>query len=210
MERPAGKTINRPEQYWFYRLSNRLYESIRLSLVFWGYLLRGLVTFRLVDSLNAAFQVNHQLVNQEGGKIRQHFRGAFQNAHGSRALSIILPLLWIYLTLFITVRFSGSVSSINARIIKYSALLLAGLVAIVVTSALAVGADTEHAPLFLWTGFDYMCRHKTRAVLLAGLLYFGVWVSLRFPIFPIFFGPGVFIWLAQPLMTFEPAPYRPE
>ncbi|MFC6316058.1 hypothetical protein ACFQHW_10835 [Lapidilactobacillus achengensis] len=199
MEKDIQRNQNKGRESIFYHCMTRLYAAIKLSLVFWVKLVQSIFTLRMFDSLNALFQTNRDIREDNLIKVRKSYLGNFKQLPIRRKMDLSWPLVTIYFGVFVFVPFPSYVQSSIVYFVKYVALILLVIWQIIVMVPITVTDEKQNLRLRdqLWIGFSQMCSHAFRSILLVAVTLILSYFALKNTIFLIFFFPGILALLVQ-------------
>lgn len=178
-----------------YHLLLRVYSYIKLSILFFAYLVRGILTMRTANAIYALTAATRRYSPSEGRKVYPIFRQAYQEGPHSRVLSVVIPLVYIYFLAFLLLPFPSYVPQLIVLTARYVSIMALSVWQLTLTTAFTLGLDPASARGFLWGGVYLMGKHPIRILFVAAIFLACGFLAAKNTVFLVFFFPGLFAGL---------------
>lgn len=179
----------------------RSFTTIKISLFFWLYLLRGIFTLRVADVFRTTVLVNKLAVDDASVKVAKAFRSMYSERYYDRILNIALPVVSIYFAAFVILPFSTKIPQSSIYVIKYFTLICFLIWQTITLSSFSIDTNLVRWRDVLWQGFLFACHHIIFSIVVMSIILITFWFAGKNLIFLIFFLPGLNILVVQGLIN---------
>lgn len=177
----------------FFTMTDIIYNSIKVSLVFWLYLIKTGVIFKFIPLCQSLFFASKNILIGDSESVLKDIRDNIKNDLVLKQLNVISVIGLIYFSTFILLPFPDTVSLNVVVIIKIiSIYMIAILIIFSVYGSLFAREDNIKTWYeFLLQANQFLVINLFRNLIFLFCLFFLLYFSFKNLIFSIFFFPGI-------------------